>query len=132
MHSPCWSHLGEVPPKQVDTKQAEYRSNGINNVGYTRQESTVEHLYILTSPTMNLGYCFKVRRFFLSSLLIGGNPLFLQMASRELNTWWREPVFNGPQHVVNAADRMQLAITVSIAGSDWSFVCHDSCLTFKL
>ena len=86
----------------------------------------------LTSPTMNLGYCSNVSRFSLSSLSVGGSPQLLQMASRESNTWVRECVFSGPQQVVNAAARTQFAISVSGEGSDWSFVCHDSCLAFKL
>ena len=87
---------------------------------------------MVTSPIMNLGYCSSVRRFCLSSLPGGGKPHLLQMANTELNTLSLDPVFSEPQQVVNAAAKMQLAITVSMLGRERSLASHDSCLNFKL
>ena len=56
----------------------------------------------------------------------------MQMANRELNTLSLDAVFSEPQQVVNAAARMQLAMTVSMLGREWSLASHDSCLDFKL
>ena len=99
---------------------------------YSVYMHTANCFIMVTSPIMNLGYCSSVRRLSLSSLPAGGKPQFLQIANRELNTLSLEPVFSGPQQVVNAAARMQLAITVSMQGKEWSLASHDSCLNFRL